>query len=217
MKKIVFLVSLILVIVVSFLINMFPASVTFASQFPSEYPSFIPPGYSKELKAKYRIIEHSSSRNIFYINDTDRIVITEEGINMYPPVYTQTYTREGWISEVVKEILHTTTAKHNIYLIEKNKPIHQSTEKRLFVPDMNYPHVAKDEETLETYTRVRKANDLNILHPVVRELYTKRKMFQVENNVKVKILQSKNGSVQIKVLGGLRKGQIGWVISDWVK
>jgi len=202
---------------VVFLINVSFATITLASQFPNEYPSFIPPGFSKELKANYRIVEHSPSRNLFYIHDTDKIKITKEGITMYPPIYMQSYLWSNWVSEVVQETVHTLYIKENIYLIERDKPIHQSSSKRLFVPEMNYPHVAKDEETLEIYTQARKSKNINILQPTVIGLYTKRKMFQVENNVKVKILESKNDRVRIKVLGGKYKGRIGWVISDWIK
>ncbi|MFA5824041.1 MAG: hypothetical protein WC853_13365 [Thermodesulfovibrionales bacterium] len=201
-----------------FLIDISFASIIFASQFPSEYPSFIPPGFSKELKAKYRIIEHSSSRYLFYINDTNRIKITEDGITMYAPVYTQTYTREGWISEVVKETVHTATQKENIYLIEKGKPVQKTDySKRIFVIGMNYPHVATDEESLDTYLKIKDASDFKMWKPIWLELYAKRKLFQVENNVKVKIMESRSDRVKVKILGGTHKGQIGWVISDWVK
>jgi hypothetical protein len=201
-----------------FLMNISFATIIFASQFPSEYPSFMPPDFSKELKTKYRIIEHSSSRHLFYINDTNRIKITEEGITMYPPVYTQTYTKEGWISQVVNETLHTTTRKENIYLIEKGKPVQKTDySKRIFVPGMNYPHVATDEESLDTYLKIKDANDFEMSKPIWLELNAKRKLFQVENNVKVKILESRIDRVKVKILGGTHRGQIGWVISDWVK
>ena len=114
-----------------------------------------------------------------------------------------------------RRVLHN---KENIYLIEKGKPIQRSDpSKRIFVPGMNYPHVATDEESLDTYAKVKNSTDIKTWKPIMLELYTKRKLFQVENNVKVKILESKNGRVKIKVLGGKYKGRIGWVISDWVK
>ncbi|OGP81831.1 MAG: hypothetical protein A2V87_10255 [Deltaproteobacteria bacterium RBG_16_58_17] len=83
------------------------------------------------------------------------------------------------------------------------------------VTSMNYPHVAIDEAGFDAYMKAIASND--IPHGVT-ELYQKGKLFQVENNVKVTILDKKFlGGVKVRILEGKKKGASGWVAAEWIK
>jgi hypothetical protein len=83
------------------------------------------------------------------------------------------------------------------------------------VTSMNYPHVATDEAGFDAYMKVIASNDVQY---GVTELYQKGKLFQVENNVKVKILDKKFlGKAKVRILEGKMKGSIGWVAIEWIK
>lgn len=82
------------------------------------------------------------------------------------------------------------------------------------VTSMNYPHVAIDEAGFEAYMKALATND--IPHGVT-ELYQKRKLFQVENNVKVRILDKGFTKIKVRILEGKMQGSSGWVASEWIK
>lgn len=83
------------------------------------------------------------------------------------------------------------------------------------VTSMNYPHVATDEDGFDAYMKVIASGDVQY---GVTELYRKGKLFQVENNAKVTILDKKFlGRVKVRILDGKMKGSSGWVAAEWIK
>lgn len=88
-------------------------------------------------------------------------------------------------------------------------------ETAYIVTSMNYPHVAVDEAGFDGYMKAIASNDVQY---GVTELYQKGKLFQVENNVKVTILDKKFlGRVKVRILEGKKKGSSGWVAAEWIK
>jgi hypothetical protein len=81
------------------------------------------------------------------------------------------------------------------------------------VTPMNYPHIAVDEKALDAYIKAIASND--IPHGVL-ELYQQRRLFQVENGVKVKILDLGFGKAKVRILEGDKTGYTGWIVSEWV-
>lgn len=88
-------------------------------------------------------------------------------------------------------------------------------ETAYIVTSMNYPHVAVDEAGFDAYMKAIVSNDVQY---GITELYQKGKLFQVENNVKVTILDKKLlGKVKVRILEGKKKGSSGWVAAEWIK
>jgi hypothetical protein len=76
-----------------------------------------------------------------------------------------------------------------------------------------YPHIAINEAALDAYMKAVASGD--IPHGVT-ELYTKKQLFQVNNDVRVKIIDSKFSKVQVRFLEGDAQGRSGWVVTEWI-
>lgn len=78
---------------------------------------------------------------------------------------------------------------------------------------MPHPHIAVDQAALDAYIKVTAARD--IPHGIT-ELYRKRQLFQVDNDVRVRIIASTFTRTQIRFLEGDAQGRSGWVVSEWI-
>lgn len=79
--------------------------------------------------------------------------------------------------------------------------------------EVPYPHIAVDEKALDSYIKALVSGD----SPYgVTDLYAKRKLFQVNNDAKVRIIDLRIGKVQIRFLDGDATGRSGWVIPEWI-
>ena len=90
----------------------------------------MPPGVSKEIKTKYRVIEHAAGdpkvRQIS-IYDTNKIKkVSEEDLEIYPPVYYQIYGvyEEGqWWRGIEKKAFQNVFRPELVIIIENTDPL----------------------------------------------------------------------------------------------
>ena len=82
------------------------------------------------------------------------------------------------------------------------------------VAPMPYPHIAVDEASLDAYRSAKARNDIPY---GITDLTFRNKLFQVENNIRCRILDKTFTSVKIRILAGDRTGSAGWVDSEWIK
>ncbi len=79
--------------------------------YPKDYPKSIPPGFTKAIKYKYRVVENINNDS-FTIYDADRIEILPTGaVMMFPPVFCQEYHDEAlfdssWTRKWVKRTIN---------------------------------------------------------------------------------------------------------------
>jgi hypothetical protein len=85
---------------------------------PSGLPSNLPP----KVNGKYRIIEHDASQKNWVVYDVPRYTETNDGIKMYPPVYSYDSLGGGkWLKRKENKPTENMYQNHLISIIDANK------------------------------------------------------------------------------------------------
>lgn len=93
--------------------------------FSNQYPKEIPSGYKKELKGKWRVIEHNNNRH-FLIYDANKIERLKRVVKLFPPVYAQEHFMGVWYEEIYNEVVETIYLSQNISVIGSDKVTKQA-------------------------------------------------------------------------------------------
>jgi hypothetical protein len=86
-------------------------------------------------------------------------------------------------------------------------------EGRLYVDNLSTVTVAIDEDAYRELDKVFIAKD----QYGYNELQRRGKIFSVENNTKVLILENNFAKVKVRFLEGTRRGLAGWIPREWLK
>jgi len=96
-------------------------------------PANMPSGLPKEIKGKYRIIEHDRSQKFWYAYDVQKWKkytnkqFSEESIKMYPPIHQYISCRDGWTHDIINETMNNEYMMELVTIIDKDKPLKQPT------------------------------------------------------------------------------------------
>ncbi|MBN2895409.1 MAG: hypothetical protein JXK05_05910 [Campylobacterales bacterium] len=105
--------------IIKFVMILFLPVYSFA--FNNTYPKDIPNGLAKEVKGKYRIIEHSADKKVWYAYDTNEYKKDNDGVVIYPPFHYYFFL-SSWIehTSLQNEIHHTSFVPELTYIIDNS-------------------------------------------------------------------------------------------------
>ena len=86
----------------------------------------MPPGAVKEMKTKYRVIEHAAGdpKKQISIYDTNKIMkINDQDLEIYPPVYYQTYGLGQWFIGTENKMFQNVFSPELVIIIENSDPL----------------------------------------------------------------------------------------------
>lgn len=104
-------------------------------QYSNKYPTNIPPGLSRTILGKYRVIEYDEGKTHILSYDANKIEKKPDGgIKIFPPAYVQELYLGKWYEETYNEPFETIFSAERISVIENSvipKTIHYPKERRV--------------------------------------------------------------------------------------